>query len=78
MDILLCEVNGKPKDPYAMFTRLSMAPIKESAFRLMVAQISHAVAYEPDSPLANPGQTIDITKQPAPTNPRAKRISAHE
>jgi hypothetical protein len=73
MDTLRCDVNGKPKDPLEMFTRLSMHPLKQSEFNLMAAKIGWAVAYDPDSPLANPHQTIDLTKQPAPTNPRTRK-----
>lgn len=73
VDLLMCEVNGKPRDPYEEFTRLAMQPIKESDFRFMTADLAHAKAHRPGDPKATPGKSIDITKLPAPHNPRRRR-----
>lgn len=71
-DLLRCEINGKPKDPMQHFTRLSMYPIRQSEFQFQVADYAHARDYRPEDPKANPAQPIDLTKQPAPRNPRRK------
>lgn len=71
-DLLRCEVDGRPKDAMALFVRLSMDPIPEKEFRFMVADLSHAKAYRPDDPKADPTKPIDLKKQPAPRNPRRK------
>lgn len=72
-DVMRCEVGGRPRDPLAEFVRLSMNPIKESDYNFMMAQMAHAKAHKPGSPLADPTKPIDLSKQPVSTNPRKRR-----
>lgn len=71
-DLLRCVVNGKPRDPNAEWTRLSMRPVKEAAYNFEVADSAHAKAFRPDDPKATPEKSIDLLKAPIPRNPRRK------
>lgn len=72
MDLLRCEVGGRARDPFAEWVRLSMKPIKRSAAQYEQAMIAYDRVHRPDSPRANPTKKIDLTKQPAPRNPKRK------
>jgi 5'-3' exonuclease len=72
MDVLRCEIAGKPRDPFAEWVRLSMKPIKRSEYRYQEAMVAYDRTYRPDSPRANPARPIDLLKQPAPRNPKRK------
>lgn len=72
-EVLRCEVAGKLRDAYQMFPTLARHPITEKEFNFQTADYAHAKAFRPKSPQANPTMPIDLSKQPSPTNPRAKR-----
>ena len=58
-DLLYCQVNGEPRDPFAEWTWLAGQPIGEDEYRLMMARGAWDRNYAPASPGANPAQTID-------------------
>lgn len=70
-DMVFCEVDGRPRDPSAMWVRLSMYPISEADFNFMRADSAHAKAYRPDDPKADPHQPINLIAAKAPKNPRS-------
>lgn len=72
-EVLRCVVGGKPRDPNAEWTRLSMRPIRREAYKYEVADAEHAKAFRPNDPKADPTKPIDLLKAPIPRNPRAKR-----
>jgi 5'-3' exonuclease len=74
-DVLRCEINGKDKDAMAVYPWLCRHPTKESEFQFQVADFDHAKNYRPDDPKATPAAAIEITKQPAPRNPRRKKTT---
>lgn len=76
MDLLRCEVGGKPRDPLAEWIRLSMTPMKQADYHYEIADADHAVKYRPEDPKANPRKPIDITKMPAQFPPKRKGKSA--
>jgi hypothetical protein len=76
MDVVLCEVGGKPRDPFAEWVRLSMKPIKASEYKYRGAVAKYAKAWLPDSPAANPHKPIDLAAQPVSRNPRPIRRKA--
>ena len=69
-DLIYCTVDGKPRDPAAMWVRLSMYPISEEDFNFMRDDSAHAKAYRPDDPKANPSRPINLVGAKAPINPR--------
>lgn len=71
--VVRCEVDGDPKDPFAEWTRLSMAPISMAEFDFMSADSTHAKKYRPDDPKATPRMPIDLAAHPASINPKRKR-----
>lgn len=75
MELLRCEVAGKPRDPAALWVVIARRPIKKSEYDFRTADAAHAKKWRPDAPAAQPHRAIDLTKQPAPTNPRLKRKS---
>lgn len=71
-ETLQCEVDGKARDAFAEFTRLAQQPITEEEFKFMSADSAHAKAYRPGHPKSDPTKAPDLSKQPAPRNPRKK------
>jgi hypothetical protein len=71
-DVLICEVDGRRVDPHTEWTRLAMGPITKETYDFMVADAAHARRYRPGDPKANPRKAIDLSKAPAPRNPKMK------
>ncbi len=69
-DVVRCEVNGKPRDPFAEWVRLSMKPILRSEFKFQEAAAAYDKAFRPESPRANPHKKIVLSEQPVSRNPR--------
>ena len=69
-EVLLCEVDGRRRDPVSEWSRLSMNPIKKAAYDFETADIAHARRYRPGDPKATPERRIDILAAPAPHNPK--------
>lgn len=72
-DVVRCEIDGKPKDPFAEWVRLSMKPILRSEFKFKEAATAYDRAFNPTSPRANPTKPIDLAAQPVSRNPRPIR-----
>lgn len=70
MDVVRCEINGKPRDPFAEWVRLSMYPIPRSDFKFREAAAAYDRVYNPTSPAANPEKKIVLSEQPVSRNPR--------
>jgi 5'-3' exonuclease len=73
MDILRCDLGGKPKDPFAEWTRLAMRPISREDYDHAVADVAHLRKWQPDHPKANPTQKPDLSAQPVSRNPNPVR-----
>lgn len=75
-DVLRCEINGKPVDPYSKWFSLAMYPVKAAEFDFEMADADHAKKFRPDDPKANPHKAVDFMKMKAPhcppTPPKAK------
>lgn len=63
---LICEVDGKPRDPVDQWTWVCTQPITRERYRFMVANATWARKHAPTEPEANPGQAIDWNKAPLP------------
>lgn len=72
MCFLKCEVNGKARDPFEEWPRLSMKPIRVVEYQQLVERQRQA-RFDPESPRHDPRQPIDVTKHPKSTNPRRAR-----
>ncbi len=57
--VLRCEVDGKPADPYDQWLRLAKHPITEAKYRFMVADAAWCREHAPDEPKAQPFNPID-------------------
>lgn len=68
MDWLKCQVDGKDRDPFQEWPRLSMKPISAREYEALSEKIvaSRAKGLDPRKPLP------DISKQPKSTNPRRR------
>lgn len=73
MDVVRCEIAGKPRDPFAEWVRLSMYPIPRSEFKYQEAAAAYDRIHRPDSPRANPTKPIVLSQQPVSRNPRPIR-----
>jgi 5'-3' exonuclease len=72
-DYLMCEVDGRRRDPMAEWGRLAMRPVKRDTYDFEVADVAHAKRYRPTDPKANPHKPIDILAAPVSLNPKARR-----
>lgn len=72
-DILRCEVDGKPRDPLAEWTRLSMHPISEAEYLYEAADTKHAKMYRPNDPKGQLRKPVDFKTIPTPTYKRSRR-----
>lgn len=72
MDILRCDVGGRPHDPFAAWPGLANRPIMQSEYDFMAAKASHAKKWLPDSAAANPGKAINLRAEPLSLNPRRR------
>ena len=66
-DLLMCEVDGKRRDPLSEWASLAMRPVKRSHFEFEQADIAHARKYRPLDPKAHPDKPIDIASLPVPS-----------
>lgn len=60
------ELNGEQVDVWDHWPYCAGQPIPESEYRYMLATFSHAAAYEPAAPQANPRRRIDLLTTPMP------------
>lgn len=63
-EVLLCEVNGRPKDPLEQWLYLCKRPISREEYRHLMALGKWAREYEPESPLAKPDQGVNWNDEP--------------
>lgn len=75
LELLRCNVGGKPRDPAALWVVVATKPIKLSEYEFKGAEAEHARKWNPTHPSANPSKRIVLSEHPAPTNPRLRRKS---
>lgn len=61
---IVCIVAGKKADAWTQWTWVAQNPISEKDYNDLVSKGEYAEAYEPDSPHADPYQTIDLMRTP--------------
>ena len=66
-ETLLCEVDGLRRDPFEQWSWLCRHPISESEFEYLTRLRRHALAHEPDLPIANPRKSVNWLTAPLPT-----------
>lgn len=66
-ELLLCEVDGKRRDPFDQWGYLCMAPIGEREYRHMCGVTKWAREHAPTEPEANPNRPVDFMTVKPPT-----------
>lgn len=66
-DVLLCEVDGKRREPFDQWGYLCTAPISERDFRHMCGVTKWAREHAPTEPEANPNRPVDFMTVKPPT-----------
>ena len=64
MDVILCEVNGKPRSALQQWDTLARMPIKKSDYDFRIATGQWAREFAPDSSEAHPERAIDWNVEP--------------
>lgn len=62
---LAAEINGKPADPYEVWTRRGR-PIDDAEFRYLIDDREHARNHRPNDPEANPRKPVSLANIPLP------------
>lgn len=63
---LRAEVDGRPADPYEIWTRCAFHPVTEQEFQYMHDAATWDRRHDPGAPAANPHSKIDHLKTPIP------------
>lgn len=63
-EVLRCEVNGEPRNPFHTWPWLFANPISEAEFRYMTAQAEWASQYSIFDPAANPYERLNPLTTP--------------
>lgn len=71
-DLILCEVDGRRRDPLAEWARLATQPITVDEYRFLVKNAEWARTHAPHDPAANPRRAIDLNQLPPPVFSKRK------